>query len=238
MRYHRLNELFAVLLGLISLSFILWMTDGDRFVSGLAYSSDHGWVGVNNYFWEFIYTWAPLPAWLLGGVALCVLLAGFKKRYFTRYRRQAVFYILLLIIGPGLIVNVLLKDNLGRPRPREVIEFGGQHHYSQFWEAGETGANSSFPSGHASIGFALLGPWFIMRARKSDKAKLLLFIGCSWGGLVGVTRILQGGHFLSDVIWSGGLVYLTGQLLALWCLSESSERNGYGTIDMPPAVNS
>jgi membrane-associated PAP2 superfamily phosphatase len=40
-----------------------------------------------------------------------------------------------------------------------------------------------------------------------------------WGGLVygcimGMARIIQGGHFLSDVLWSAGFVYLTALVLA------------------------
>ena len=39
--------------------------------------------------------------------------------------RAAVFLVLSLLLGPGLLVNVILKDNWGRPRPGSVVEFGG-----------------------------------------------------------------------------------------------------------------
>ena len=40
------------------------------------------------------------------------------------------------------------------------------------------------------------------------------------GAAIGWARIVQGGHFLSDVIWAGAVVYLAGELLAWAWLSE------------------
>jgi len=37
-----------------------------------------------------------------------------------------------------------------------------------------------------------------------------LAAGLLYGALMGLARMIQGGHFLTDVIWSGILVYLTG----------------------------
>jgi membrane-associated PAP2 superfamily phosphatase len=50
-----------------------------------------------------------------------------------------------------------------------------------------------------------------------------------WGGLVygcimGMARIIQGGHFLSDVLWSAGFVYLTALVLAAWLLPDEPSR--------------
>jgi len=32
--------------------------------------------------------------------------------------------------------------------------------------------------------------------------------------LVGLARIMQGAHFVNDILWAGGLAYLTGELLS------------------------
>jgi membrane-associated PAP2 superfamily phosphatase len=173
---------------------------------------------LTHWFWRLIYEVTPLPALLLGVVALGVLVLGFWYVRLRPWRRQALFFLLLLLLGPGLVVNVLLKDTIGKPRPREIIEFGGQYRHSQFWEPGTTGGNSSFPSGHASIAFAAMGPWFFLRQRRKQMAVAFLVSGIGWGAVVGAARILQGGHFFSDVVWAGGLVYLVGWLLAL-CFS-------------------
>ena len=44
--------------------------------------------------------------------------------------RAAVFLILSYALGPGLLVNVALKDNWGRPRPVHITHFGGDKRFS------------------------------------------------------------------------------------------------------------
>ena len=39
---------------------------------------------------------------------------------------------------------------------------------------------------------------------------LALLAGACYGALMGVARMAQGGHFPSDVLWAGGVVYLVG----------------------------
>lgn len=188
----------------------------------LVFDEKTGWPGVGRFPWSFIYDYANIPAFVLAGIALIILSAGLAFKFLGQYRRQAWFVILLLLLGPGLVVNIVLKDNLGRARPREIREFGGNHEYTQMWQKGDTGKNSSFPSGHSSVGFFMTAPWFLLRRKKKGLASAFLAGGIGLGALIGAARILQGGHFLSDVMWSGGLVYITGEVLALLILPEES----------------
>jgi membrane-associated PAP2 superfamily phosphatase len=200
---------------LLLFSALIWLTDADLRLARFVYDERIGWPGVHRFPWDFIYDYAQLPAFILFGLSLLVLLAGTVVKSLKVYRRQTLFLVLLLIIGPGLLINVLLKDNHGRARPREVIEFGGNYEFGQIWERGETGKNSSFPSGHSSVGFYMIAPWFLLRRQKQSQGLAWLVGGIGFGSLIGTARILQGGHFLSDVLWSGGLVYITGELLIL-----------------------
>jgi membrane-associated phospholipid phosphatase len=59
-----------------------------------------------------------------------------------------------------------------------------------------------------------LGPFFVLLARRRRVAFGFLAVGLAWGAVVGAGRIAQGGHWLSDVIWSAGMVYLSSFLLA------------------------
>lgn len=220
----RLIELALTALFLLLVSTAVWLTDADRRVTALV-PHDHSvadvlpasswaWPGGNVFPWDMLYHWAPAPAFAVAGVALAVLLAGFFSSACACWRKESFFILLFLALGPGLTVN-FLKEHVGRPRPREVVEFKGEHQFTQPWQQGGAGGNSSFPSGHAAIAFFVMtAPWFALRDRKRTAAVGFFVFGLIYGILVGTARILQGGHFLSDVIWSGGLLYLIGGLLA------------------------
>jgi len=146
---------------------------------------------------------------------LLVLLLGTAWFAYTKEKvRRTLWAFLLcsLILGPGLIVNTVLKDNsVGRPRPRQVQEFAGPHQYTPpFYYSGACQRNCSFTSGHAAIGFYFMAFGWVFR-RKS-----VFFAGCALGAALGLMRIAQGAHFLSDVIFSFWMVYGTCVLLAHW----------------------
>jgi len=211
---------------LLTYTLVSWVYDFDLRVAHLAYIENEQWPGVNNFPWNFLYDYAAYPAFLMAGTSLIILVLGLFVRSASRYRRQSLFLVLLLILGPGLVVNVMLKDTQGRARPREIIEFGGKHQFSQIWQKGDTGKNSSFPSGHASAGFYLMAPWFLLRRNNRAIAAGCLLLGIAYGSFVGTARIMQGGHFLSDVVWAGGFVYLTGEILALALKPEDWDMSG------------
>ena len=69
---------------------------------------------------------------------------------------QWIFLALVLITGPGLIANTLLKDHWARPRPIQVVEFGGPDRFTTVLErSGSCERNCSFVSGEASATFAI-----------------------------------------------------------------------------------
>ncbi len=219
----RIVELCLVLTGLVLVTGVIWWTDADRALA-LIVRGPHKinplghdfWPTGSSWGWVFLYKLAPWPAVFMGLGALVVLLAGFFRNRLAGYRTKSLYILLFLALGPGLVVNTLLKDNLGRARPREVIEYGGSQQFTQVWQPGTAGKNSSFPSGHAAIAFALMAPWFVLRDSRKKTALFFLLFGFSFGSLISLTRILQGAHFLSDVVWSAGLLYLSGGLLALF----------------------
>jgi lipid A 4'-phosphatase len=233
-RKKRLLELALTVLFLLLASAALWFTDADRLIISLVprdlaiaaaqSDSSRAWPVGNLFPWQQLYKWAPVPALVLAAAAITVLLASFFTAKLAQWRRKAAFIILFIALGPGLTVNIVLKEQVGRARPREIVEFGGSHQFTQFWQPGEAGTNSSFPSGHAAIAFAVMAPWFVLRDEELKTAAGFLAAGLLFGVLVGIARILQGGHFASDILWAGGLLYLIGGLLAV-LMSLSKERS-------------
>ena len=59
-------------------------------------------------------------------------------------------------LGPGLVVNGILKEHWGRARPRDVTQFGGDRRFTPALViADQCERNCSFSAGHPSAGFAL-----------------------------------------------------------------------------------
>ena len=90
----------------------------------------------------------------------------------------------------------------------------------KFLPVGEWGThslpNSSFPSGHAAVAFFLMGLGFVVSPNRKWFRRICFVGGVTYGLAMGVTRIMQGGHFVSDVLWAGAIVYFVA--VALWKL--------------------
>jgi len=165
--------------------------------------------------WHVLYKLDRFPAFTLALFGLAAWVASYLRPDLLKWRKQGIFLVLLLALGPGLLVNAAFKDHWGRPRPREVVEFGGQKQFLQPWQRGEDGVGRSFPSGHASAAFYMTAPYFIYRRTNKRLARLWLLGGLIFGVLMSIARITQGAHYLSDNLWAWGMVYLTA--LALDC---------------------
>ncbi len=108
---------------------------------------------------------------------------------------------------PRLIINALLKPGWGRPRPRQIENFGGNALYRSFYSPDfghhTSDKYKSMPSGHASMGFYFFALAVLGRRLKNRKLEILGYcLAFGLGGLLGLTRIAQGGHFFSDVMIS------------------------------------
>lgn len=127
-------------------------------------------------------------------------------------RRMLAFIIAAIALGPGLIVNTLLKDHWGRARPSQVEAFGGTRQFTPApLPAIQCERNCAFVSGHAALGFSLVSFAFLAAPGWQRRTAVAAAIG--FGGLVGLGRIAAGGHFLSDVIYAGLIVFATSWLL-------------------------
>lgn len=212
--WHR-NPWFLLLIMLVS-TLPFWLTNLDSFVSGLFYYPElaNPWPVDRHVFWQFFYRGTPILTSILlfGSLAVLVLLRRSSKRI-KLLRLYAMYVLLVVVIGPGLIVNGVLKGYWGRPRPSSTIIFGGDQQYIAPLAIGNDPGNKSFPSGHGSAGFALFAFWFIIRGRQRRYAKWTLMIVLSLAFLIGSGRIVGGAHYLSDVFWAGLIVYVVALML-------------------------
>ena len=197
---------------------LFWCTDLDVAIVRLFYSRDPSRGG---HFpltfaqpWKMLYDWGVYPAWILGGGGMVVWIASFFWAKLKDWRDPGLFLALLLIVGPGILVNWVFKPCWCRPRPHTTRPFGGPREFLPVWQFGSGDDDFSFPSGHAATGFYLMAPAFVCYRRRPWLAAAFLLFGLAAGAVIGLARIAAGGHFPSDVLWSGGIVYFTALALA------------------------
>ncbi len=119
--------------------------------------------------------------------------------------RAVVFLVATMAIGPGLIVNLGLKDHWHRPRPIQTQEFNGPDPFRPWYEDdGACKTNCSFVSGEAATGFWMVAPASLLPPPWRGPAIVAAFL---FGIGASLLRMAFGGHYLSDVLL-GGLVTL------------------------------
>jgi membrane-associated PAP2 superfamily phosphatase len=203
------SQLWLATIAFLPLLVLCTVTELDLLLAACFYKPglQHAWFIADVAPWSWLYRYGEYPALVMVAGALLVLLGSLRRQSWVRYRRRCLFLILVVALGPGLLVNGLLKPGWSRPRPRQIEQFGGSYSYRPWWQPGGPGAGKSFPSGHTAMGYALMaGAMLIPRCRHVWLYGLALGGALGYGTLMGVARIVQGGHFASDVIWTGGLM--------------------------------
>ena len=200
-------------MALLALSTVLVRVfDVDRLVAAQFFGGDGHWPMLHAEPFLFIYDYGAYPCVVLLYIAVAVWLIGLA--YDQGIARRALYCAMVVLIGPGLLVNGVLKPNASRPRPCQTTDFDGTESFQpvlSFAGSSDTVCRS-FPSGHASMGFALIAPAFLLRRRRwlySISLGLSVGLGC----VVGIARIVQGRHFVSDILWAAAIVYVTAALL-------------------------
>ena len=196
----------AVVGGLLATA-VCWGGDLDlRLAQAVAdWNQAHGGKVQDRWWWLLPYR---LPAVLLALLGLGLLIAWLKGQ-----RREAIYVMLVLVVGSGLFANLLLKDGWGRPRPRDTIALGGMMVYQQVWERGEAGRGRSFPSGHVTVPALVNALWLLWRRSRLRLARWSLAGGAVVALWIGAARVLAGAHWLTDLVWAVVIMAVTAGLM-------------------------
>jgi len=127
---------------------------------------------------------------------------------------------LTAILGPGVLINGILKNYWSRPRPRQVQEFGGSWAYRHVHQPGIPGKGKSFPCGHCAMGF-LFCSLLVFRKHRRYPAYAGAVLGFGLGSLLSIARMVQGAHYLSDTLWSMGILLMLPLALYLLICNKS-----------------
>ncbi|MGB5676009.1 MAG: phosphatase PAP2 family protein [Gemmatimonadota bacterium] len=200
--------------------------DIDLWMSGLFYKPDGGFYLKDAWWAVAIYDSIPIIAITVGVGSLLLLIGNLvrKRQVGPASNRFLLFLLAALAVGPGLVVNAGFKDNWGRARPRDVAEFSGEKHFTPALQpTDQCERNCSFVAGHPSVVFWLAALGFAVAARR--RRNRIFAAAAALGLVAGFGRIVQGGHFLSDVIFSGLAVFAVVWVLATFVFKLEEERD-------------
>ncbi|WP_319531476.1 phosphatase PAP2 family protein [uncultured Cohaesibacter sp.] len=212
--------LATLLTAIITIPFLI-APELDIWITSLFHDAADGFWLKNLYF--------PYRLRRLGIVAprlIIILLALFliARLFWPRLKKvfslaPVLYLIAVAAIGPGLIVNGMLKANWGRARPVQTDLFGGSWPYSEVWVvAGNCQNNCSFVSGEGAMSFWMLGLVLLLPI---GWRKLSFWILAAFVALVSFNRILFGGHYLSDILISWAITAWTMALFSVFLIRDS-----------------
>jgi membrane-associated phospholipid phosphatase len=149
-------------------------------------------------FWRQVFYY--LPYLLLFGLLALALLKRLGCSANGPDRRAVLFLVGTLALGPGLLVNGVLKEVSHRPRPEQSQQFGGPWTFRPMVAFdGACQRNCSFVSGEVATAAWTLAPALL--APPAVKA-LAVAAALVFTAAVALLRMAFGGHYLSDALFA------------------------------------
>jgi undecaprenyl-diphosphatase len=150
----------------------------------------------------------------LGGVVVLAMVVITVSVFLLLIRRYHMMWLVLAATIGATVINSSIKHLVDRPRPMVVPPLTSV-------------SSESFPSGHAAMSAAVyltLGG-LLAQTVSSRRLKLyFLFVALVLTFLVGVSRVMLGVHYPTDVLagWTMGLVWA----LLCWLVARYLQRRG------------
>ena len=189
----------------------------DLWAASLFYEPGRGFFAPTNWWLAIPYRGMPILAQTVALVLLAGWAGSFVVQRWQSIRKTFGFLLAAAIIGPHLIVGIGLKENVGRARPANIVEFGGTQTFTPAYVlSDQCKKNCAFVSAHvASASFLMAFGWLGVPAVR----RRWLLAGAGLAAVLGLARMLQGGHFLSDVVLPYFFVY-GGMWITEWLFGQ------------------
>lgn len=209
-------QVWALLIVAITLLLVFENSPLDLALSALAFDPALGHFPMQRhwFFSEVLHHGLKTVSYIFAIPALAIAVLGHFGHIDWLPPRNASLAGLGMVLIP--LATVLLKLVTNRHCPWDVVDFGGYAPYvSLFASTPETIVRGNcFPAGHASGGFVWMIWGFALSATRPIQARWMLIGGLLLGLLMGWSRLMQGAHFLSHVLWSGWLAWALAIALA------------------------
>ena len=204
--YGQLQFTLAVLLGLfITAAIFTTFPKIDLWIASLFAAANGGFPLWENPFLILLGAFYKVLFILISSIAAIMLLLNFRIRPNLKIPVQIwAFICTIFLLGPGLLVNVILKDNWGRARPAHIHNFGGSAQFTPpLLVTDECNHNCSFVSGEGSAIFSVMIVLVVLLWRAFPDRRRPLVVGATLLSVVGAClRIANGRHFLSDTLFA------------------------------------
>lgn len=160
----------------------------------------------------------------LGALIAIGLVVSIRNDRLRSWRRSMVYVLGCLALGP--LVVAALKYSSCKHCPWDLAIYGGEAPYPGLLGCPPPsfGAGECFPSGHASGGFALFALYFAHRVHAPRRAWAWFAIAVLYGSVMGVSRMMQGAHFLSHTVATAFVCWFVCLGLYELVLRRSDER--------------
>lgn len=138
----------------------------------------------------------------LGCCMLALFAASWRWHSLRRWRLGFLYAALCLAAGPIAVAQ--LKHASAIHCPHSLSIYGGDQPYLRLFDDVPPGwrAGHCWPGGHSSGGFAMMSLYFVFRRARPRLARAWLACGFLYGFWLGLSRVMQGSHFISHNLWA------------------------------------
>lgn len=198
-----------------------------------------------NHYIEHIYesSLTKIILWGLSILIIMVLIFFYRKVDIEKNDKLFNFALVILFTCLFYVFIEVIKGPMGRMRFRAMNLVGDFNYFTNWYEISDakelvfaTGAIvpndgfKSFPSGHtfaAGVSYVLICMPYIFKKFDTKKWHIIWYlIPICFTGLVGLSRIVVGAHFLSDVVVGGTIAYIAAELFKYLFIVRKSNKNG------------
>lgn len=215
------NFLFRQILILIIASLILLtvfeLTSVDFWLNDFFYNPELKEFGLRNhpFLTQVMHHGMKTAMYVLGVASIIFAIWTLKVGKTLLTARHVWAGSLGVIVIPALVA--LLKHLTNKHCPWSLDVYGGSVPYVGLFEThlSQFGAGQCFPAGHAAGGFMwfawAIALWFIY----PKFAKIIFYLAIILGLILGISRMMQGAHFFSHVLWTAWFSWAISLVLAM-----------------------
>jgi membrane-associated PAP2 superfamily phosphatase len=196
---------------LLTVLLYLWSryTDFDMDMSRLLFTAGGNHFPESWFLTNVMHESVRAVGYTLAYVLLAATLVSLLWPRLKRARMPLIFLVVCVALGSSSVVEVKRITNVYCPS--ELTIFGGDKPlHSPFdisnWSPAEDGGKC-WPGGHSSYGFAMWAFYFVAREYRRQWSIPALVGIAVYGNILGVSRVVQGAHFLSHQWWTASLCW-------------------------------